>query len=116
LRSPDPKLPGKARIDHRQEITRFHILPFGEEHLLQFAIHAGVHCDGVERLDCPEAIEIDRRIFLLDLSRDHRHRGRLRLEIRRLFPKFLLWRLIRFDQTQRDDGSSTMRSKRRERR
>ena len=65
----------RPRIDHRQEITRFHILPFGEQHLLQFAIHAGVHRDGVERLDRPEAIEVDRRIFLLDLSRDHRHRA-----------------------------------------
>jgi hypothetical protein len=27
-----------------------------------------VHRDGVERLDRPEAIEVDRRIFLLDLS------------------------------------------------
>ena len=70
----------RPRIDHRQEITRLYILPFGEKNFLQLTIHARVNRDGVERLHRAQAVEINRHILSLDRACDHRHLAAARAE------------------------------------
>ena len=61
------------RVDLREQVTRLHVLAFGERHLLEFAIHARLDGYRVERLDRPEAVEVDRHVLLLDRTRHDRH-------------------------------------------
>src|ERR1051325_3650600 len=61
-------------IPNSQQIARFHVLAFRKIHLHKRAIDSAMNRDSVERLHRSKSVEIDRHIFLLDLSSDDRHR------------------------------------------
>ena len=65
----------RMRIELSEDVAGFYILSFGKKNFHQFAIDARMHGHGVERLDGPEAVEINRHIFLFDLGRDNRYRA-----------------------------------------
>ena len=61
----------RPRIDLRQQVALVHRLALGESDLLQLAVHARRHGNGIERLDRPQALQVDRHIGLGRLNDIH---------------------------------------------
>ena len=53
----------QTRIDLRQRVALFHMLPFGEQHLLKLAVDLGMNSDGGRRLHSAKTGGVNRPIL-----------------------------------------------------
>ena len=60
-------------VNLREHHAGLHVLPLGEFHILQFAIHARMHRHRIQRLHRAEAVEENGHILLHHHARDDRH-------------------------------------------